>query len=140
MTTITIQNGPTMQEKLQALLLKVCAGTATVEERREMTRLSLKVADLPKQTREDLRAAKVSRLVTREAGRILAILHPIRKLANMGQSLNDQSVMDLIGAIEVYTGAALGSEQFETARSIASKRILHREANPIVRRKKAKVA
>jgi hypothetical protein len=129
-----------MQEKLQALLLKVCAGTATVEERREMTRLSLKVADLPKQTREDLRAAKVSRLVTREAGRILAILHPIRKLANMGQSLNDQSVMDLIGAIEVYTGAALGSEQFETARSIASKRILHREANPIVRRKKAKVA
>jgi len=140
MTTITIQNGPTMQEKLQALLLKVCAGTATVEERREMTRLSLKVADLPKQTREDLRAAKVSRLVTREAGRILAILHPIRKLANMGQSLNDQSVMDLIGAIEVYTGAALGSEQFETARSIASKRILHREANPIVSRKKAKVA
>jgi len=138
--TITTIEGQTMQERLQALLLKVCQGTATVQERREMTRLSLKIADLPKETREDIRARKVSRLTALVAERAIALLYPVAKMNGRSLSLGDTMWYDLMGAMELCTGGSLDNEQFQAVLQKANKRILHREQNPITRKKKSKAA
>ena len=138
--TITQVEGVTMQERLQALLQKVCQGTATVQERREMTRLSLKIADLPKETREDIRARKVSRLTAQVLSRTIALLYPLVKFTGKAVSLADQQWYDLAGQLELITGGTLDSEMMQKALSDAQKRIIHRENNPITRKKKSKAA